>query len=187
MSKSAPKDVLCKLLLFATGLPRLASRFMIPSLRLSGLDLAVVVLPSNFDRAKSNFIGTSLASPRGLRGSTLVLEFPVEFSPSAPSFSSPEVRRDSGGVALPWLAESLRARRIGSLEVARVLGDDRNGAGRRSTNFPVFLVVTGGGASGGENELADVVTWSFADLGLKPRDRASGESGEFGDLGDLAE
>lgn len=42
ISKSAPSEAVpCKLLRFATGLPRPAvSKFMIPSLRLSGLDFA---------------------------------------------------------------------------------------------------------------------------------------------------
>lgn len=154
MSKSAPnEDAPCKLLLFATGLPMLAdSKFIMPSLRLRGLDLAGIkqfapgALESGRGRANSNLIGLSLISYR----MTGFCSAPIFSRSSAlvfrtAAFSSPDVRLVVKGVALPWSVESAKTRR-GLLEVVRFRGDDRKGAERRSVNF--FLVVAGAGASG---------------------------------------
>jgi hypothetical protein len=64
-SKSAPKVDAPTLRLFATGLPIVAeSRFMIPSLRFKGLDLAGIkqLAPGAPGRANSNLIGLSSMS-----------------------------------------------------------------------------------------------------------------------------
>jgi hypothetical protein len=184
-SASQPSVAPWRLLLFA-ALPKFESKFMRPSMRLRGLDLArkllsLVAVCSCFDRENSNLMGPSFNSKRrGVLASDSGANTGWVFS----QFSSPDGRRDVEGVELPWLDESLRARRTGLREGLLMRGDDRKGATRRRVNFLPFAVagVCDARGEGGAGWVYCSRPWP----GLTARCAPRGESGELGDpFGDL--
>lgn len=142
LSKSLPRlETLWRLLRLAMGLePELPLRFIKPSLRFSGLDLAGGAGDKSGRRANSNLMGLSL-TPRRLSMSMPSGDSALRRRTGAGVFSWPAAWRGIAGVVLVALAVSLedspRTRRRGLLELLlRVRGDARNGCWeRRSENF----------------------------------------------------
>lgn len=135
LSKSVPRlDAPCKLLRFAVGLvPLLPLRFMSPSLRLSGLDLAGGAGDKSGLRANSNLMGLSFTSRRL---SISMVSGDSALGRRAGVFSCPCACRVMKGVELAMSVESAKARRRGLLELLlRVRGEERKGAERRNENF----------------------------------------------------
>jgi len=160
LSKSLPRfDTPCRLLRLAMGLePELPLKFIKPSLRFSGLDLAGGAGDRSGRRANSNLMGLSLTArrlsmsmPSGDSALRRRAGADADSDTGAGVFSWPRARRGIAGVVLPALAVSVasaRTRRRGLLEwLLRVRGDARMGCWeRRSENF--FLAGTAEAASG---------------------------------------
>lgn len=178
MSKSGPPkvDAPCMLLLFATGLHGLAaSRFMRPSLRFRGLDLAgaLGVVRSSRDRENASLSLMGLSSrPNRMECRCSVIGWSLYSEVcGAATFSSPELRLAVAGVALPWSVESASTRR-GLLDLARVRGEERKPGRRRTVRF------LGAATCGGEKAASVWLATGLVSLGLKARARARGEMGD---------
>jgi hypothetical protein len=177
LSKSFPRlDTPWRLRRFAIGLdPGDPLRFISPSLRFNGLDLAGGAGDNSGRRANSNLMGLSSTSSR--LSMSMVLG-DSEQARRTGVFSWPMVGHVIKGVALPMSVVSAKARRRGLLDLLlRVRGDDRSGPGRRRENF--FFAGTAC-ASGDSGNVAMGLVGLWAALGEKARAIASGEMGERG-------
>ncbi len=105
--------------------------------------LALGVLFSGLSLDTSGLIFSSLDSRVALISLKPVSAEALLSRDNAIMFSSPELRRASGGVTFPTLGPSLRTRRMGVCEVVLILGEDRSGAERKMLNL-LFLDVDAG-------------------------------------------
>jgi len=190
MLKSEANMPACKLLRFATGLPKLDwSRFITPSLRFRGLDLTggcKTLAPGTPDSLfgfmrsrKSNLIGPSLSSKRNGDG------FETDSGSGSSdsfggviSFSSPELRREEDGVELPVFVDSPKARLLGLLGDWRVRGDERTTVAERLSWSFDFLVEVCGPSRAGDGGLRSSGSPTERGRGFIVRGTASGERGE---------